>query len=132
MDANKLPARPSLEQYKKQAKDLIRAFKSGNPEAMRWIKRYHPRLPGRADTNDRNNLTDSEIRSAKLSLADAQFVIAREYGFARVCQSLNRLRDFGGAETGLHEKIRPPGDALAFKLSFDANGRIARGLSAAR
>ena len=76
-----LPARPRLEQYQKQAKDLLEAFKSGNPEAMRWVKRYHRRLPGRPDTNDRNKVTDSEIRSAKLSLIDAQFVIAREHQF---------------------------------------------------
>ena len=77
----KLPARPRLPQCKKQAKDLIKAFKSGDPDAMRWIRRYHPRFPGRPDTNDRNNVTDSEIRSAKLSFADAQFVIAREHQF---------------------------------------------------
>ena len=76
-----LPARPRLEQYQKQAKDLLEAFNSGNPEAMRWVKRYHRRLPGRPDTNDRNKVTDSEIRSAKLSLIDAQFVIAREHQF---------------------------------------------------
>ena len=76
-----LPARPRLEQYQKQAKDLLEALNSGNPEAMRWVKRYHRRLPGRPDTNDRNKVTDSEIRSAKLSLIDAQFVIAREHQF---------------------------------------------------
>ena len=72
---------PSLEQYKQQARDLIKAFKSGDPEAMRWIRRYNPHLPGRPDTNDRNNLTDSEIQSAKLSLADAQFIVARAHRF---------------------------------------------------
>src|SRR2546430_8413358 len=77
----KLPARPRLEQYREQAKDLIKAFKSGDPDGMRWVRRYHPHLPGRPDTNDRNNVTDSEIRSAKLSFADAQSVIAREHQF---------------------------------------------------
>jgi len=82
MNGNReLPARPRLEQYQKQAKDLLEAFTSGNPEAMRRVKRYHRRLPGRPDTNDRNKVTDSEIRSAKLSLIDAQFVIAREHQF---------------------------------------------------
>ena len=56
----------------------------------------------------------------------------RKYGFARSCQSLTRFRDFGGAETRLHQKIRPPCDAVALKLSFDANSGIARGLGAAR
>jgi len=76
-----LPARPRLARYEKQATDLVKAFKSGDAEAMRWIKRYHPRLPGRPDTNDRNAVTDAEIRSANFSLADARFVAARQHQF---------------------------------------------------
>src|SRR3954470_6524017 len=70
MDAKQLPAGPSLEQYRKQAKDLLKARKS--PEATHRLKRFHPRLA---------KLTEAEIAEAKLSLADAQWVIAREYGF---------------------------------------------------
>src|SRR5207249_12018216 len=70
MDAKQLPARPSLEQFRKQAKDLFKARRS--PEATRRIKRFHPRL---------TKLTEAEIADAKLSLADAQWVIAREYAF---------------------------------------------------
>jgi Ankyrin repeats (3 copies) len=76
-----LPARPRLEQYKKQAKDLLKAFKSGDPEAMRCVRRYHRRLPGRPDTNDRNKVADSALRRVKLSIADGQFIIAREHQF---------------------------------------------------
>jgi ankyrin repeat protein len=72
MDAKQLPARPSLEQYKKQAKDLLKARKSGNPEAVQRIKKNHPRF---------TQLPDSEISHAKFTLADAQFTIAREHGF---------------------------------------------------
>ena len=80
MDAKELPARPSLEQYKKQAKDLVKAFKgfrasaSGDPGALQRIKKYHPRL---------GKLPEAEIRRAKFALADAQLVIAREHGFER-------------------------------------------------
>ena len=43
-DALPLPARPDLGQYKKQAKELVKACKSGAPDAVRawaghWIKR---------------------------------------------------------------------------------------------
>lgn len=62
MPAGKLPARPNLEQYKKQAKDLLKAAKAGIPEAGTRIRHYQP-------------------RRAKLTLAVAQFVIAREHGF---------------------------------------------------
>jgi len=34
MSARELPARPNLEQYKKQAKDLLKASKAGAPEAF--------------------------------------------------------------------------------------------------
>jgi ankyrin repeat protein len=81
MHTKPLPPRPNLEQYKKQAKDLVKAFKSGDPETIRRLRQNHPRLPGRPNTNDRNKVTDSEIRAARLSLADAQFVIAREHQF---------------------------------------------------
>ena len=72
MDARKLPARPSVEQYKKQAKDLVKSRKAGDPESIQRIKHYHPRL---------NKLSDSEIGSAMFALADAQLVVAREHTF---------------------------------------------------
>lgn len=81
MHTKPLPPRPNLEQYKKQAKDLVKAFKSGDPETIRRLRQNHPRLPGRPNTNDRNTVTDSEIRNAGLTLTDAQFVIAREHQF---------------------------------------------------
>jgi hypothetical protein len=49
---------------------------------MRWVRRYHRRLPGRPDTNDRNEVTDSALRKVELSVADARFIIAREHQFA--------------------------------------------------
>ncbi|HLH53550.1 MAG TPA: ankyrin repeat domain-containing protein [Verrucomicrobiae bacterium] len=76
MDSKKLPARPSLEQYKKQAKDLLKSAKSGRRETLQItlqrIKKDHPRL---------GRLTDLELQGAQLALSDAQLVIAREHGF---------------------------------------------------
>src|SRR5438034_10488604 len=76
-----LPLCPKMQEYEKRAKDLVKAFKSGDPAAMRWIRRYHPRLSGRPNTNDRNNVTDGQIRGAKLSLADARYIIAHQHQF---------------------------------------------------
>jgi hypothetical protein len=59
-----LPARPSLESLRKQAKKLARDAAAGNGEA---IARVDAQLPRRA---------------LPLSNRDAQLVIAREYGFA--------------------------------------------------
>ncbi|HEV2950195.1 MAG TPA: hypothetical protein VGX70_22640, partial [Gemmataceae bacterium] len=75
-----------LEEYIKDARELVRAFKSRDPKAMHLIKRYHPKLPGRADTNDRNHVTEAEIRKVKLSLGDAQNIIARGHDFGSWAQ----------------------------------------------
>jgi hypothetical protein len=72
MDIKELPAHPSLEQYKKQAKDLVKSYKSNDSEAIRRIKHNHPGL---------DKLPDSDILNSKFALADAQLVIARENGF---------------------------------------------------
>src|SRR5258706_79573 len=52
MSDKALPARPSLEQYRKQAKDLVKSRKSGDPAAIQRIKERHPRF---------GKLTDAEI-----------------------------------------------------------------------
>jgi ankyrin repeat protein len=64
-DAIPLPERPNLEQYRKLAKDLQRACNSGDAEAIARISRYRKR-----DT------------AARCTLADAQFCLARDHGFA--------------------------------------------------
>ena len=58
-----LPAHPDLAQQKKLAKELLRAFRGGDREA---IVRMRAELPDKTE----------------ISLADAQFVLAREYGFS--------------------------------------------------
>src|SRR5262245_14488860 len=63
MTASKLPARPSLESLRKQAKKLARDIADGDADAI-----------GRA----RAQLPQAKL---PLSLRDAQLVLAREYGF---------------------------------------------------
>jgi ankyrin repeat protein len=62
-----LPARPDLEQLKKQAKELLKAFKSGDAAVLQRFQEHHSDISG--------------IRAGICRLADAQSVIAREYGF---------------------------------------------------
>jgi ankyrin repeat protein len=82
-----LPERPSLEQLRKRAKELLRAIRAGEPTA---IARLRSRVANAPDG----------------SLGDAQFVIAREYGFAswaklkRHVQSVERPGDFDEANWG--------------------------------
>ncbi len=74
-----LPARPSLEQLKKQAKELLEAQRSQQPEAVRLFAELHP-------------LKDGEVRA--FALHDAQLVLARRYGFsgwAKLKEEVGRL-----------------------------------------
>ena len=61
-----LPARPSLEQLKKQAKDLLKAVKSGDASVCP-VLRHHVRF---ADS------PDETILGADLSLQEVQHVVA--------------------------------------------------------
>ncbi|MGH8021663.1 MAG: ankyrin repeat domain-containing protein, partial [Opitutaceae bacterium] len=67
-----LPTRPDLDQLKKQAKELYRSLKTGEAAALRRFQEHHPR--GRDAASARR-------AAPSLSLADAQLVLAREYGF---------------------------------------------------
>ncbi|HXP88415.1 MAG TPA: ankyrin repeat domain-containing protein [Bryobacteraceae bacterium] len=81
MDLNPLPFRASLEQYRKQAEELLEAHKAGDSQAIRVFHERHPRFLDSKITWLPKNLSDSEIQSAALDLADAQLTIARWYSF---------------------------------------------------
>ena len=68
-----LPLRANLEQLKKQARALQKSHKAGVPESVALIRQHHPRFRG---------LTDEQIASTRLTLAEAQHTIANEYGYA--------------------------------------------------
>src|SRR5580765_5676702 len=75
-DVLPLPPRPRLEQYKKQAKELVRACKASTPDSIReWAARW----PDHAEPLEafaRDTLTRRDC-----ALTGAQFVIARAHGF---------------------------------------------------
>ena len=73
MSADKsIPARPSLEQYRKQAKELVKDRARLVPDAFERIRRHHPRL---------RELSELQLRAAGFTLSDAQLVLAREHAF---------------------------------------------------
>jgi hypothetical protein len=92
-----LPARPSLEQLKKQARLLQRAVRSGHPKAVALVAEHQPR--GAA--------------LDPFSLDSAQFVLARSYGFA----SWPKLRQH------LATRVLPPEPAPARPLVLNAENR---------
>jgi len=63
MTTSKLPARPSLESLRKQAKKLARGIAAGDPGAIDQARAHLPKA------------------KLPLSQRDAQLVLAREYGF---------------------------------------------------
>ncbi len=71
MPDRELPARPNLEQYKKQAKDLAKDCGLGVTGALARVHKHHPRF----------SRTSEESREPRVALTDAQLVIAREHGF---------------------------------------------------
>ena len=72
MSTRPLPPQPSLEHLKKQAKALLAAHKGGDHEAA---SRFRGSLPPLSEASD------TEVLQSKISLRDAQLVVAREYGF---------------------------------------------------
>jgi ankyrin repeat protein len=82
MDAKTLPARPSLEQYKKQAKELLKLFRAAQSRNSSYSEDVRSEIIQRVKQHPRfANLADDEIARTKFALADAQFVIALEHGF---------------------------------------------------
>ena len=67
------PDRLNLDHLKKQAKELIRLYRSRDPAAMVRFRNALPAAAGRSD---------EDISSLELRLHDAQSCIAREHGFA--------------------------------------------------
>jgi len=70
--SKQLPARPSLEQYRKQAKDLLHAHRAADPSALERIHHHHPTL---------HKLPLAQLLTAPFTLTDAQLILAREHSF---------------------------------------------------
>ncbi len=70
MPSRTLPDSPNLEQYRKQAKELLRDAHAGDQAAGFRIHKHHPRF---------RDLSAGQLRN--LALADAQLVLAREHGY---------------------------------------------------
>jgi hypothetical protein len=107
--ASPLPARPSLEQLHKQAKELLRGYRAGESAPLERFRAASPRPGDPALPHD-------------VALADAQFVIAREYGFeswAKLKHHIEAMRPSGvGHYEGLAKDLAAAytsGDAVAIR-----------------
>jgi hypothetical protein len=63
MPDRRLPVRPDLDQLKHQAKDLLRAIRRGEPDAIAELRQHHPHPPA----------------PERAKLADVQLALARSY-----------------------------------------------------
>lgn len=114
MQAKNLPARPNIEHYKKQAKELLSNTVSGEPGAIQRIREAHRRL---------QSLADSEIRE-RSKLADAQLVIAREHGYESWPAFARQIHTAGNAATS---SVRIPTDRIDLLAEVSAPS-VAQGL----
>jgi ankyrin repeat protein len=82
MSVRTLPLRPDLDQLKLQARELRRDHAARKASAAARIAASHPRRKGQSP---------EMILATPLKLADAQLVLAREYGFAGWAQLRDRV-----------------------------------------
>ena len=118
MPIKSLPSNPSLEHLKHQARDLLNALNQGNAEAFARVREFHPKF---------TRTSDDEIRAAKLSLADAQLIIAREYGFDSWPKLKHHVQGLAQAASSTVEgDFKPPAGPVELKQKWPAGARIVR------
>jgi len=81
MELEPLPFSARLHLYEKQAEELFDAFRAGDSGAIRRFKQLHPRFLDSKIPWLPRKLSDSEVASTALGLADAQLAVARSYDF---------------------------------------------------
>jgi ankyrin repeat protein len=120
-----LPQHPDLEQYKKLAKELLRAAKSTDPDAIRnwstnWVKglveqsgiKITPQLPVRTDgwIRDVANFAQAKLLDDR-KLSNAQFVIARWHGFPSWPKFVSHIHNLTGTDS-LEAQFEAAADAI--------------------
>ncbi len=151
-DALPLPQRPNLERYKKLAKELVKACKSGDAEAIRnwsekWVTavaklsgvKFTRRLPVATQRwiDEVEDFAQRKLLSSvgrKCALTDAQFVIARSHGFPgwpKLAEHIEALRrkDSVVAQFEAAADAIATGDAATLKRLLAANPQLARARS---
>ena len=120
--SEKLPPRANLEYLKKQAKDLLKAHKSGSEDAQKRVESCLPRL---------TEMSGKTVRSVRGTLQEAQHVIAREYGFDKWASLVSVVNESAvadepdGKETGEDELSGIPAtviDMLKHKYAEELPG----------
>ena len=109
MPTKQLPAKANIDHLKYQAKDLLTTLAARDPQGAQRIREFHPQ---------RHKATDAFIFGAKLTLSDAQLVIAREYGFpnwVRLRKHIEKSTAADSLNVPHHERI----EDSAFRRAVD-------------
>jgi ankyrin repeat protein len=114
MSLRSLPDRPDLQQYKKQAKDLLKSVRAGDPDALRRMREHHARELDR------------------IVLADAQLVLAREHGFDSWPKFVREIESRLGERSPsaiwkAAERAVEDGDATTLERLLRDHGKMLRG-----
>jgi hypothetical protein len=99
MPAKQFPSKPDLNHLKYQAKDLLKGLSARDRGVAQRLREFNPRF---------KDATDAEIFDSALRLSDAQFTIAREYGFkswARLKAHVESPELAGRLKLPHHERI---------------------------
>ena len=121
MNFQPLPFPSTLEQYQKQAGELLEAYRLGDPRAIRVVHENHP-------------LPDSEIRSAALDISGAQLTIARWHsfqGWPALVEYVEAVTRDGSAVFQFESAVEAviAGDAATLQSSLGGNPDLARARS---
>jgi hypothetical protein len=113
-DVLPLPPRPDLDQYRKRAKDLAKACRSGHPGALgewaaRWIADLAALVPRDTPDSERESKQRAEqiadfardrLTRSECGLSEAQFVIARAQGFESWPRFVHHIRELAAERSG--------------------------------
>ena len=96
-----LPERPSIRSLRYEAKQILKAHRTRDSSALATL-RHHAKF---------SHATDQQLRSARVTLQDAQHAMAREYGFAGWADLLvhidpdRRLERFTRLQASAHQLL---------------------------
>lgn len=76
-----LPFRSTLDQYRQQAQALLDSWRAGDVAAIQIFRNNYPPFLDEKITWLPKQLSNAEVRNAKIELADAELTLARWYSF---------------------------------------------------
>jgi len=101
----RLPENPSLEQLRKQAKELLQAIRAGDPSAKHRLRTLKPEL-------------------FEPILADAQYILAREHGFESWPKLVHHIQASQPPDLQQHHQIAEDLVAVYNSEDIDAAARL--------